>query len=80
MTDAQVTKIAELYPSDITQGSPFGTGKFNALTPQFKRLAAFQGDLVFQAPRRWFLQNTADKQDVWFFGAPQCAQLIIVSC
>ncbi|KIM43069.1 hypothetical protein M413DRAFT_26269 [Hebeloma cylindrosporum] len=67
ITDAQVNKIAQLYPADITQGSPFSTGIFNALTPQFKRLAAFQGDGVFQAPRRWFLQNTADKQDVWVY-------------
>jgi len=67
ITHAQVDKIAELYPADVTQGSPFSTGHLNALTPQFKRLAAFQGDGGFQAPRRWFLQNTADKQDVWVF-------------
>ena len=51
----------------------------NALTPQFKRLAALQGDSALQAPRRWLLQNTADNQDVWVFCAP-CAQLIVVSC
>jgi len=65
--DTAVENIAKLYPSDITQGSPFGTGILNALTPQFKRLAAFQGDGVFQAPRRWLLQYTASKQDVWVF-------------
>ncbi|KAF4617643.1 hypothetical protein D9613_005858 [Agrocybe pediades] len=65
--DSAVDQIAKLYPSDVTQGSPFGTGIFNALTPQFKRLAAFQGDGVFQAPRRWFLQYTASKQNVWVF-------------
>jgi len=79
VTDAQVNKVAELYPADMTQGSPFSTGIFNALTPQFKCLAAFQGDGVFQAPRRWFLQNTADKQDVWVF-CVLCAQIIVVSC
>ncbi|KAF9568773.1 carotenoid ester lipase precursor [Agrocybe pediades] len=65
--DSAVDQIAKLYPSDVTQGSPFGTGIFNALTPQFKRLAAFQGDGVFQAPRRWLLQYTASKQNVWVF-------------
>lgn len=45
-TDAQVAQIAAAYPQDPTQGSPFGTGLANALTPQYKRLAAVQGDLV----------------------------------
>lgn len=45
-TNAEVAQIAAAYPQDITQGSPFGTGIFNALTPEYKRLAAVQGDLV----------------------------------
>ncbi|KAF5315218.1 hypothetical protein D9619_007256 [Psilocybe cf. subviscida] len=67
LTDTQVEKVAALYPADITEGSPFGTGILNALSPQFKRLAAFQGDGVFQAPRRWLLQHTAGKQDIWVY-------------
>ncbi|KAF5315221.1 hypothetical protein D9619_007255 [Psilocybe cf. subviscida] len=63
-----VQQVAEAYPEDITQGSPFGTGILNALTPQFKRIAAFQGDGVFQAPRRWLLQNTLPTNpNVWAF-------------
>ncbi|KAF8964270.1 Alpha/Beta hydrolase protein [Flammula alnicola] len=62
LNDTQVNQIATLYPADITQGSPFGTSILNALTPQFKRLAAFQGDGVFQAPRRWLLEHTASNQ------------------
>ncbi|KAF8955263.1 carotenoid ester lipase precursor [Flammula alnicola] len=66
--DAQITQLAALYPSDITQGSPFDTGILNALTPQYKRIAAFQGDGVFQAPRRWLLQNTVPTNpNVWAF-------------
>lgn len=57
----------KLYTSDITKGSPFDTGYMNALTPQFKRMAAIQGDLVFQAPRRFFLQHRAGKQPTWSF-------------
>ncbi|KAF9234882.1 Alpha/Beta hydrolase protein [Melanogaster broomeanus] len=41
-----VQEILRYYPADITQGSPFDTGTLNALTPQFKRIAAFQGDIV----------------------------------
>ena len=57
-----------LYPSDPAQGSPFDTGVDNALSPQYKRLAALQGDLAFQAPRRFFLRARADAhQRIWAF-------------
>lgn len=66
-TDAELDKLLTLYPADITQGSPFDTGNLNALTPEFKRIAAILGDLVFQAPRRFFLDHTAGKQNTWSF-------------
>ncbi|KAM5540835.1 hypothetical protein V8D89_005479 [Ganoderma adspersum] len=67
ISSSDLDQLLKLYPADITQGSPFGTGILNAVTPEFKRLAAIQGDLVFQAPRRFFLQNVADKQPAWSF-------------
>ena len=68
VSGADVDKIMQLYPADITKGSPFDTGRFNALTPQFKRIAAFQGDGVFQAPRRWMLENTIPgNPNVWVY-------------
>ena len=67
ITDAEYQAIAEAYPSDVTQGSPFGTGTLNALTPEFKRLAAFDGDFIFQAPRRLFLNQLSDRQKAWSF-------------
>ncbi|KAF8907652.1 carotenoid ester lipase precursor [Gymnopilus junonius] len=67
VTDDEMTQLASLYPDNPTQGSPFNTGVTNALTPQFKRLASFQGDLVFQAPRRFLLQNRSGKQTVFAF-------------
>ncbi|KAI0642945.1 carotenoid ester lipase precursor [Trametes meyenii] len=66
-TSSDLDQLLKLYPQDITSGSPFNTGIFNALTPQFKRLAAMQGDLVFQAPRRFLLQNRDGKQPIWSF-------------
>ena len=57
-----------LYPNDPAQGSPFGTGDENQLSPQYKRMSAIQGDLVFQAPRRFFLTQCASMQDPWTFG------------
>lgn len=64
---ADLDELFELYPQDPTQGSPFDTGYLNAITPQFKRIAAFQGDAVFQGPRRFFMQQRDGKQDMWGF-------------
>ncbi|KAJ8495240.1 hypothetical protein ONZ51_g1826 [Trametes cubensis] len=64
---ALLTPIFELYPNDPKAGSPFGTGDANELSPQFKRMAAIQGDLVFQAPRRFFLDQRSLKQPTWAF-------------
>ena len=65
--NSDIDEILQVYPADITQGSPFDTGYLNAITPEFKRLAAMQGDLVFQSTRRFFLQQRADKQKTWSF-------------
>lgn len=65
--ESAIDAVLEAYPADITAGSPFNTGILNALTLEFKRIAAIQGDLVFQAPRRFFLENTAAKQPTWSF-------------
>lgn len=44
---AQAKMLDTLYPTDITAGSPFDTSILNALTPQFKRIAAFQVIISF---------------------------------
>ncbi|KAK1232170.1 hypothetical protein PQX77_004682 [Marasmius sp. AFHP31] len=67
ISDGELDTLLKAYPQDITQGSPFDTGILNALTPQFKRFASFQGDAVFQAPRRFFLENLSGKQNIWSF-------------
>jgi acetylcholinesterase len=67
ITDIEYQAIAQAYPSDVTQGSPFDTGHLNALTPQFKRIAAFDGDLIFHAPRRFFLDQLSSRQNAWVF-------------
>ena len=66
-TSSEMAQLMTLYPSDVTQGSPYDTGTSNALTPQFKRLASMQGDLVFQGPRRFFLQQVSGRQNTWSF-------------
>ncbi|KAF8172558.1 carotenoid ester lipase precursor [Mycena galopus ATCC 62051] len=61
----QIAEIGQLYPADVTQGSPFNTGTANALTPEYKRLAAFQGDLLITSPRRFLLERASSTQSVW---------------
>ena len=57
--------IDHLYPNNVSDGSPFGTGTANALTPEFKRLAAFLGDYAFQAPRRFLMTERPEKIKAW---------------
>jgi acetylcholinesterase len=64
---SDIDQLMKLYPGDITEGSPYDTGVFNALSPQSKRIASFQGDVVFQGPRRHFLKHTSSKQNTWSF-------------
>ncbi|KAH9039114.1 carotenoid ester lipase precursor [Lactarius pseudohatsudake] len=66
-TDAELDELLTLYPQNDTQGSPYDTGTQNTFTPQFKRIASMLGDSVFQAPRRFFLNNVSDKQNTWSF-------------
>ena len=66
-TTAETNQLLELYPDDPAQGSPFDTGNANAVTPEFKRLAAVQGDLSFHGPRRFLLQHHTNKQPAWSY-------------
>ncbi|KAF9230427.1 Alpha/Beta hydrolase protein [Melanogaster broomeanus] len=66
-TSTMVQQLLQYYPADITQGSPFDTGTHNALTSQFKRMAAFQGDISVHSPRRIFLQQRSGKQNLWTY-------------
>ncbi|POS71667.1 lipase [Diaporthe helianthi] len=57
-SNEQLTALLNTYPQDLTQGSPFRTGILNELYPQFKRISALLGDLVFTLSRRGFLEET----------------------
>ncbi|KID98445.1 sterol esterase precursor, partial [Metarhizium majus ARSEF 297] len=61
-TTDQLVQLVETYGtglSAITNGSPFGTGLLNEITPGFKRRAAVLGDLVFTLSRRVFLAGAS---------------------
>jgi len=66
-SSSEIETLLEVYPEDVTLGSPFDTGTQNAITPQFKRIAAILGDYVFQARRRFFMQQRSGKQNTWSF-------------
>lgn len=55
-TTAELDGLLDTYPQDITAGSPFNTGALNELYPQYKRICAILGDLVFTLTRRGFLE------------------------
>ncbi|PIL29453.1 hypothetical protein GSI_08395 [Ganoderma sinense ZZ0214-1] len=65
--EALLEPLFSLYPADPAAGSPFMTGDDNQLAPMYKRMAAFQGDVVFQAPRRFFLDQRPSKQPAWSY-------------
>ncbi|KAJ6543601.1 sterol esterase, partial [Mycena vulgaris] len=60
-TPAQLAKLSALYPDDPTQKFTL----YNLHSPQFKRLAAFQGDYEFVGAHRFFLQRASATQDAW---------------
>ncbi len=64
---AAAAKILDLYPADPAAGSPYNTGNEFAYSPQYKRMAAFQGDFFLHAPRRTFVQHLAEKQPVYSY-------------
>ncbi|KAG6836786.1 hypothetical protein H0H93_003207 [Arthromyces matolae] len=45
VSDQDLDGILLHYPEDPVQGSPFGTLFLNTVTPQYKRIAAFMGDV-----------------------------------
>jgi acetylcholinesterase len=67
ISDEDLNIFDRLYPEDITKGSPYDTGLLNALGPQYKRLAAWQGDILFHAPRRFMMQSISGKQNSWAY-------------
>lgn len=66
-TDEELDLVLRYYPSWAPAGCPFDTGLNNMLGPQFKRIAAIQGDFVFHGPRRMILKSPARKEKAWSF-------------
>ncbi|KAI5864363.1 sterol esterase [Durotheca rogersii] len=54
----QISDLVDTYDSSILAGSPFNTGILNNIYPEFKRLSAILGDIVFTLTRRIFLEAT----------------------
>ncbi|KAK8193645.1 acetylcholinesterase/Butyrylcholinesterase [Phyllosticta capitalensis] len=54
-----ISELVDLYPDTPIAGSPFGSGIFNEIRPEFKRLAAILGDLTFTITRRSYLTLAA---------------------
>jgi len=69
---AGLDKVMSLFPDDPSAGSPFNTGNetFGAGTG-YKRGSAIIGDMLFQAPRRFWSQTTRAPSYAYVFTEPQ---------
>ncbi|KAI5293826.1 hypothetical protein KEM52_005159 [Ascosphaera acerosa] len=61
-TRDQIKDLVSLYDDTDKDGSPFRTGSKWNVTPQFKRIAAILGDLVFTLTRRCVLQIFGEQE------------------
>jgi acetylcholinesterase len=66
-SDAELDKVLTLYSSASPSVRHTTRGTNNTLTPEFKHMASFLGDLKFHGPRRYFLQNVSGKQSACLF-------------
>ncbi|SJK98687.1 uncharacterized protein ARMOST_01956 [Armillaria ostoyae] len=69
LSSKRVNNLSSAYSNDPATGSPFGSGNNYTLTPEYKRIAAFNGDYSFQAPRRHFLEVASITQPAWAYWA-----------
>lgn len=52
--------LTSVYPNDPAQGSPYNTGNETfGLGPRYKQVASIFGDIAFQAPRRYLLEQAS---------------------
>ncbi|KAH9855289.1 carotenoid ester lipase precursor [Lenzites betulinus] len=61
-SNTTIAQLLQLYPADPAAGSPFGTGDEFAFTPEYKRIAAITGDLIFGGTRRFLLRERSGQQ------------------
>ncbi|TFK70529.1 carotenoid ester lipase precursor [Pluteus cervinus] len=66
-SSSDLDRLLWYYPNDLRAGSPYDTGFLGGLTQQYKRIASFMGDVAFQAPRRFLLQQRSQKQNSWSY-------------
>jgi acetylcholinesterase len=78
--ESGIDDLLALYSSNPAAGSPFGTGDANAITPEYKRMAALIGDTYVQAPRRFLLDERSDKQLAYSFRASLTFTLVCIAC
>lgn len=76
---ALVRGYADTYVEDVSAGSPYRTGIFNNIYPQFKRISAITGDYMFTLKCRLFLDLASTAKSAvpswsyigsYFYGLP----------
>ena len=66
-TEAQIAALVSTYPDDPSYGSPYNTGDLYNIYPEFKRLAAILGDIVFTLTRRVYLSVVSSAVPAWSY-------------
>ncbi|KAJ7639770.1 extracellular triacylglycerol lipase precursor [Mycena polygramma] len=81
--EAAAQKILQLYPNVTALGSPFNTGNETfGKSSQYKRASAIEGDIAFQAQRRFLTQTVAAlglKSFSYLFTQPQMQSSLGIS-
>lgn len=81
ITEKEQVLLNTYYPDDGgVSGSPFNTPRWDTWpgNKQYKRVAAFQGDMVFQAPRRFFAQGLCNNTKVWVYLSKQWKDVFVL--
>ena len=68
VSDADMTRLLELYPDSASLGAPYGTGDMFQYFPMHKRIASLEGDIVIDAIRRFYTRTASEQGlDIWAY-------------
>ncbi|KAI0719825.1 carotenoid ester lipase [Cerioporus squamosus] len=67
ISEANLTRLLDLYPDDPAVGAPYGTHQKYQLAPGYKRLGSLAGDLDFDSNHRLLSRHLSARQNVWSY-------------
>ncbi|TFK81844.1 carotenoid ester lipase [Polyporus arcularius HHB13444] len=67
ISEANLTRLLDLYPDDPPAGSPYGTGYKYQLAQGYKRIGSLAGDMGFDSNHRLLANHLSPRQDLWSY-------------